>query len=208
MKKKCFIFFILSFLCCNVAVARSKNNSEVMVVKTNHGAKWGDFFDNMFYPDGYSKYEVGYTYASIAPVNTLFPVGFYGEWAYEWIAVSAEFAANVSETAYEMSKKAGATYDPIVYFMAGLGANINILSINFNAGVVRYDYKYSSTIDGMLNTTKNNKYAAILQPSIHIHIPVDDWEHFISLKLGYNICPAMHEFNGLNIGIGFGGWCE
>lgn len=207
MLKKSILIFILISLGCNIVIAKPKKSSNTGVVEKDWGSLWGDFLDNMFYPDG-GKYEIGYTYASIAPVNTLFPVGFYGEWTYDWIAVSAEFAANVSDTKYEMSKKAGATYDPYVYFMAGLGANINILSINFNAGVVKYDYKYSSTIDGMLNTTKNKKYAAILQPSIHIHIPVDDWEHFISLKLGYNICPAMHEFNGLNIGIGFGGWYE
>ena len=57
-----------------------------------------------------------------------------------------------------------------------------------------------------MKTRKKLKFVAIMQPSIHVHIPVDDFEHFISVKIGYNICPSMHEFDGLNIGIGFGWW--
>ena len=207
MFKRYILAIVLISLGCNFAMAKPKESSNTGFVEKDWDSIWDDFLENMFYPDG-CKYEIGYTYASIAPVNTLFPFGVYGEWAYGWIAVSAEFAANVTDKAYKLSKKTGASYDPHVYFMAGLGANINILSINFNAGVVRYDYEYSSTIDDMLNTTKKQKYAAILQPSIHIHIPVDHWNHFISLKLGYNICPVMHEFNGLNIGVGFGRWYD
>ncbi len=199
MNNKYIFIVIIVTLYYNVAKAGD------VVVKPDVRGKIEDALEDMFIPDG-SKGEIGYTYSSIAPANTYFPLGIYGEWAYNWIALSAEIGVNVSNKKYAMPKEENATYDPRFYSMLGIGANFNVLSINFIAGIA--DYKYSqTTIEGdYMKTRKKLKFVAIMQPSIHVHIPVDDFEHFISVKIGYNICPSMHEFDGLNIGIGFGWW--
>ena len=136
MIKKFILIIALVSIYCNVTIAKD------LVVTRDVGG----IFEDLFYPDG-AKYEIGYTYSSIAPVNTLFPVGIYGEWAGEWadgwVAISTEIAANISRQAYTMPKNENATYDPLFYSMLGLGVNFNVFSINFNAGIV--DYKYATT---------------------------------------------------------------
>lgn len=202
MAKK-YISLIVLLLChfCNTTFAK-----DLKVVK-NHSEAFYDAIDNMFYPDD-GKYEIGYTYSSVAPVNTYFPLGIYGEWAGEWaegwVAISAELALNVSDKMYPVPDKEYATYSPTFYMLLGLGWNCNVFSINLGAGIV--DSSRSTKINFLDKTISSNRVDFLLQPSIHIHIPVDDFEHFISLKIGYNICPSMHDFNGLNIGVGFGGW--
>lgn len=210
MNKRYIIFVAIISLFSSVAMAKSIKSDSTKVLRVTR-IDWKPVLEEIFYPEG-EKYEIGYTYSSLAPVNTHFPVGLYGEWAggwaEGWVAFSGEIGVSVTKQTYTMSKDENATYDPLFYSMLGLGVNFNVFSINFNAGIADYKYATTTTSDFISITTNSHKIAAILQPSIHIHIPVDDFEHFISLKVGYNICPSMRDLNGLNIGIGFGGWSD
>ncbi len=212
MTKKYTFFIVLLLLPFSNMIMAKPNDSlqEIVVKKDVRKAFVGKFYDaleNMFYPEG-GKYEIGYTYSSVAPANTYFPLGIYGEWAGEWaegwVALSTEIAFNLSNNTYPLPGKEYVTYAPTLYWLLGLGWNCNVFSINFSAGIV--GSSRLTRIDFLDKTISSNKVNFFLQPSIHVHIPVDDFEHFISLKVGYNICPSLRDFNGLNIGIGFGGW--
>ena len=136
IKRNIFIIILLSL---------SYNMVEAVTLTSK--PDWGSIGESMFYPD--LKYEIGYTYASIAPTNTHFPIGFYGAWAGEWaegwVAFSGEVAFNASNKAYPVLNKEYATYDPIFYLLLGVGWNCNVFSLNFSAGIV--DSYRSTRID-------------------------------------------------------------
>ena len=203
------LFF--SYLPANAKQNKKENNTNhTLRVERDWDYIW-DTMEDIFYPDAI-KAEIGYTYSSLAPINTMFPIGLYGEWTYSYLAVSGEMAAHLSRNPYKFSNKENETYDPLFYAMAGAGVNFNCFSINFNAGIVDYTRQhteeYTVSTEGLYYsssiTTHKNAVAFIMQPSIHIHIPLEDYyAHFLSLKIGYNYCPKLPECNGLNIGIGF-----
>lgn len=158
----------------------------------------------------YSNYlSLGYSYSSVYPANTMFPMALNAHTTLfsGYLLLSAEIGVNFDKKEYV--NKDETIYDPCYYFMAGPGVNFQYFAFDCSFGALRghdiTEAKYYQNMGKSSFSTHflDQKWYFICQPAVYGYIPLDEDDEFLlMLKVGYNIAPSFSEANGLTIGVG------
>ena len=154
------------------------------------------------------KIGVGYSYSSLYPVNTAFPLALnfnfiaedpnYYHWKpttawMRFISYGVEAGVNFDAMEYPLNSDAHTSYDPKAYLVFIPGVYLHYFTIQCGLGMMFGNYDQSAVLSTSF----------MIQPAFVGHIPVLDDDCAITIKLGYNIVPHLPEMNGISLGVGF-----
>ena len=201
-KSFCIIFLICSIIFTDVLSISAED------VRHITKRSYSNFYAEDLLPED-NYFSVGYSYSSIYPANTMFPMALNAHTTlFGYLLLSAEIGVNFDKKEYQ--KKDEMIYDPCYYIMAGPGVNFQYFAFDCGFGALRghdvIEAKYYRNQGNSSFSTNilDQQWYFICQPALYGYIPIDDGmeELFLMLKVGYNIAPSFSEANGLTLGVG------
>lgn len=163
---------------------------------------------------------VGYNYSSG------FPVGISANYTTSYFYIGGEFGVNFKKKQYilketQREKKVG---DPIFYLSVNPGLYVKYLSLSCGVGLLfdsreetigqnssssgSFEYE-NGTISGSTSVEVSTSASATttgmslyIKPCLTGYVPISDGDWYITLSVGYNICPKFKDLNGVSFGAG------
>lgn len=134
-----------------------------------------------------------------------FPVGISFSYTMNHFYIGGDLGVNLKKEKYTLKNNETKIEkgDPVLYLSASPGFYMKYFSVSCGVGFLLDSREATISSSNGSTNTKDLGYSFFAKPAITGYIPIDDDDWFVTLNLGYDICPKFKSLNGISLGIGF-----
>lgn len=131
-----------------------------------------------------------------------FPVGISFSYTANHFYIGGDLGVNLKKYVLKDNETKWEIGDPLFYLSVSPGLYIKYLSVSCGVGFLLDSRETTEFSSNGSTSTKGLGFSFFAKPTITGYIPIDD-DWFVTLNLGYDICPKFKNLNGISLGIGF-----